>query len=252
MNAPWAIAIVAAWIGVAAAQAPKAAPEPAKERDSPPPAAAAGEKAQASPAAPAVAYKPPARGAPKRRVGGASRGTGDKAPHVGVLAPDHVGLTQEAQPDLYWFISRPSPVRIELTLIDGKAVAPVKEVVLSGAGREGIHRFSLREHGVRLETGTDYEWSVAVVPDPNGRSADILAGGAIRRVAPEAALASRLRGLAGTRRAAVLAEAGLWYDALATLGEEIASSSGERAARAARADLLEQVGLAEIAAWERR
>ena len=198
-------------------------------------------------------YKPPLRGAPAGRIGGGTRGTTERESFsLLVLAPDHVGYTLEEQPDLYWFISRPSAVRIELTLIDGRSPAPTKEVVLKGAQSAGIQRFSLREHGVRLAEGTDYEWSVAVVPDTESRSADILSGGALRRVAPEAALAARLPALSGTARAAALAEAGIWYDALAVLGRLADASPQDAAARRARADLLDQVGLKEAAAFERR
>ncbi|MCW5591995.1 MAG: DUF928 domain-containing protein [Burkholderiales bacterium] len=250
MKGPWTLAIAIAWSGFALAQAPKDAPVPPK-------AAAPAASAQVAPAAApqaaqAVAYKPPSRGAPQRRVGGASRGAADKAPVVSVLAPDHVGYSLEEQPDLYWFISRPSAVRIELTLIDGRSPAPTKEVVLEGARSAGIQRFSLREHGVRLAEGTDYEWSVAVVPDTESRSADILSGGALRRVASDPALAARLKALSGTARAAALAEAGIWYDALATLGREADANPQDGAVRRVRADLLDQVGLKEAAAFERR
>jgi hypothetical protein len=247
MKGPWVIAVLLAWGGIALAQAPKDAQSPPKEG-----ASSAAMKPEAAPKAePAVAYKPPARGAPKRRVGGASRGAGGSAPSVAVLAPDHVGLTLEEQPDLYWFISKPSAVRIELTLIQGTTPAPVKEVALKGVQSAGIQRFSLREHGVRLAEGTDYEWSVAVVPDAEGRSADILSSGAIRRVAPEAALAAKLRGMTGMARAKALADAGIWYDALGALGAD-SGAKADPAVRKARADLLEQVGLVEAAAFERR
>jgi hypothetical protein len=242
MRTSWAIAVFLAWGGIALAQAPKDAPAPPRE----------GASTAPSKAAPAVAYKPPARGAPQRRVGGASRGAAATAPEVAVLAPDHVGLTLEEQPDLYWFISKPSTVRIELTLIHGDSPAPTKEVTLKGAESAGIQRFPLREHGVRLAEGTDYEWSVAVVPDTEGRSADIVSGGALRRVAPGPALAAKLRGLAGTARAAALAEAGIWYDALAAQGRQLDANPSDREARRARAELLEQVGLKDVAAFERR
>jgi hypothetical protein len=243
MKGPWALALFLALGGVALAQAPKEAPATP---------GGAGTAPATQKAAPAVAYKPPARGAPQRRVGGASRGATATAPGVSVLAPDHLGYTLEEQPDLYWFISRPSPVRIELTLIDGKSPSPAKEVVLKGAESAGIHRFSLRDHGVRLAPDTDYEWSVAIVPDAGNRSADVLSGGALRRVAPDAALAAKLQGLAGTARAAALADAGIWYDALATLGRQLEAQPLDLAARSARADLLDQVGLKEAAAFERR
>ena len=59
-------------------------------------------------------YVPPQRGAPSRRVGGSSRGAGDNLPSVMVLVPDHVGLTTSDTPALYWYLSKPTAVRIGL------------------------------------------------------------------------------------------------------------------------------------------
>src|SRR5688572_21778645 len=50
-------------------------------------------------------YNPPPRGAPGGRVGGGTRGPGQRDVFVlSVLAPDHSGLTSSEQPSLYWFI----------------------------------------------------------------------------------------------------------------------------------------------------
>jgi hypothetical protein len=92
---------------------------------------------------------------------------------------------------------------------------------------------------------------VAVVPDEAARSADVFSAGAIRRVAPESALSEKLKGLSGIARASALAEAGIWYDALGVLGLALETSPDPQV-RAARADLLQQVGLAEAAEFERR
>jgi hypothetical protein len=243
MKRSWTLALLLAWAGVAVAQAPTA------PHESPPPPT---QKTDAAPKSePPVIYKPPPRGAPSRRVGGGTRGEGGTATTVAVLAPEDLGLTLEEQPDLFWFISQPSRVRVEVALIQGMSPAPVKEVSLEGVQSAGVQRFALREHGVRLAEGTDYEWSVAVVPDEGARSADISSTGVIRRVAPEAALSQKLGGLSGTARASALAEAGIWYDAFGALSRALETSADPRI-RAARADLLQQVGLAEAAAFERR
>ena len=251
MKARWALAMLLASGAVAFADAPKDtrkdAPTPPREG-----AASTAQKPAAPPRAePVVVYKPPSRGAPARRVGGATRGAGGGVPRVAVLAPEGLGLTLEEQPDLYWFISQPSMVRIELVLIQDTSPAPVTEVELAGVQSAGIQRFSLREHGVKLAEDTDYEWSVAIVPDDEARSADVFSSGAIRRVAPDAPLSTRLGGLTGMERVRALAEAGIWYDALGALGRDL-DARADPAARRARADLLEQVGLAEAAEYERR
>src|SRR6266851_3014833 len=56
-------------------------------------------------------YKPPPRGAPGGRVGGASRGTVKATmplPTIELIAPDgHAGLTTVATPALYFYVSQP-------------------------------------------------------------------------------------------------------------------------------------------------
>lgn len=239
---PW-LAIAALSSAIAFAQAPTQ-PQPQKPRETPAPAAA--PAAQAAPAAPV--YKPPAHGAPQRRVGGASRSGGENVPYITVIAPDHVALTLSEQPELYWFISGPSRVRIELALVEEADSATIKEVALDGVATAGMHRFSLAEHGVRLARDVDYQWSVALVPDPDARSGDVVSAAAVRRVAPDPALAARLS-VSPAARATALAEAGIWYDAVA-----LSCGPGEltAASREHCAALLEQVGLEEAARFERR
>jgi hypothetical protein len=52
-------------------------------------------------------------------------------------------------------------------------------------------------------------------------------------------------------RAAALAEEGIWYDAMAELSQRGESAFDEKGLREMRAAFLEQVGLMEVAAYER-
>lgn len=197
-----------------------------------------------------VEYKPPMRGAPARRVGGSSRGLA-KLPAVAVLAPDHLGLTISEQPSLYWFVSRATAVRIEITLIDAQGLKPLVETSVVKV-EPGIHRFSLADFNVRLRPGEEYQWSVSLVPDESQRSTDVVSQGAVKLVAPPPELEPRLAGLAGEARAKALASAGIWYDALAALSEGISGAPADRGLRVKRAALLDQVGLKDAAAFERQ
>lgn len=194
-------------------------------------------------------YKPPVRGAPARRVGGSSRGA-ESLPFVAVIAPDHVGYTVSEQPALYWFISKASPVRVEITLIDSSGVKPVVEASVARA-EPGVHRFSLADQNVRLKPGEEYQWSVSLVADDGQRSNDVVSQGALKLVAAPPQLASRLAGLPRESQAGAYAAEGIWYDAVAAISESIEQRPADRALRAARAALLEQVGLKDAAAFER-
>ena len=53
-------------------------------------------------------YQPHTGRSPKARIEGGSRGRDTHDPHVIPLVPDHVGLTTNHQPVLYWYLSKPT------------------------------------------------------------------------------------------------------------------------------------------------
>ena len=62
---------------------------------------------------------------------------------------------------------------------------------------------------------------------------------------------AKLKEAPAEQRAALYAGAGLWYDAVDELSRQISAQPQNRALRESRASLLEQVGLAEVAASDR-
>jgi hypothetical protein len=193
------------------------------------------------PAAGERLYRPPPARLEPRRVGGPTRSLVPGVPAVTVLAPDHLGLTRSAQPILYWFIAEPTTARIELSLIEPGVEAPLLETVLP-PGSAGIRAIDLRALDVRLAPGIEYEWSVAVVTDPAQRSRDVVSGGAIMRVDAAAGEAAD---------ASIVSEHGFWYDLLMALDHRVREQPADTAARSERAALLDEVGLGEVAAFER-
>ncbi len=197
----------------------------------------------------AAVYKPPMRGAPSRRVGGATRGSGNMDMVLHVLAPDQTGLTSQAQPTLYWYASKPTNTLIELTLISDDAELPVlsKNFQLTPGGVQAIN---LASYGVTLAPDTEYEWFVSVVSDTNQRSKDMTSGGTIRRVAPDPAVQAKVAAASERAVPGIYAEAGFWYDALGALSRLIDRNPGDAELRAMRAGLLEQIGLSAAAAYD--
>lgn len=188
-------------------------------------------------------YKPPLRGAPAGRIGGGTRGSGREVFVLTVLAPDHNALTVSEQPSLFWFISSATALPIEVTLMDPRATQPVLESRLTAPVEPGVHRIRLADHGVRLEPGVSYRWYVTIVPDSNRRSRDILAGGAIERIATTDELRTKLAQARKEETTSLYAEAGVWYDALAAISDQIDNAPNDAALRKQRATLLSQVGL---------
>jgi hypothetical protein len=195
----------------------------------------------------APVYKPPLRGAPGGRVGGGTRGAPGRDIFVlSVLAPDHTGLTMREQPSLFWFISNDTSLPVELAVVDPNATDPVLETRIASPVKRGVHRVRLADYGVRLVPGVAYQWAVTVIPDAARRSRDILASGTIERVEP-GDLAPKLAAASNEERAAVYAEAGIWYDALEAVSDLIERAPGDATPRSYRAALLTQAGLPQIA-----
>lgn len=192
-------------------------------------------------------YIPPKRGAPAGRVGGGTRGGSQGNAFVlSVLAPDHSGFTTNEQPSLYWYISNSTTLPIELTLMDPEGVQPILETRLPPPIKAGIQRVRLADYNIHLAPGAAYRWFVAVVPDADRRSKDILAGGAIERVEMTEDLKTKLAQSKADESPSIYAQAGIWYDALRSISDLIEASPQNQELHKQRTALLTQVGLPSV------
>ena len=212
-------------------------------------AADAKPKADVKPAS-GVKFRPPTTGAPSVRVTGGSRGSGDSTITLDVLAPDDIGVTTREQPSLFWFQSKPADAKFELTLLQESKVNPLVQVTVERSTKAGIQRMKLSDHGVKLTPGVEYQWVVALVSDPDNRSSDLVASGVIKRVEPTADLKEKIAAATPASLPSVYAEAGIWYDALSVLTDQIEANPENKTLRETRADLLRQVGLKAAAGAE--
>ena len=171
----------------------------------------------------AVVFKPPQMGAPATRVGGGSRGSSEHDARLQVLAPEQTSLTSQASPTLYWFISKPSPAKVEITLTQGEA-EPLLEKTINGIQKPGIQEINLQSLGIKLQPDHEYTLTVALVNNPEQRSGDIVSSATLKYQIPAKPFAN----------ATEMAEAGYWYD---TLDKLITSKSPQLAS------LLQQVGI---------
>ena len=194
-------------------------------------------------------FVPPNRGTPVARVGGASRSI-QRLPGIEALVPLQSGLTLEAQPVLYWYLSESTELPVNFTLIDLDEEVPLVDLTMQGPFDQGVQRVRLAEHAAQLEEGRLYQWFVALIPDPEDRSSDQLAGGGIERVDSKRWLRDRLGAAPAEEVPAILAGAGVWYDALNEISERMDASPDDPAPRAQRAALFEQVGLQVVVRTE--
>ncbi len=197
-------------------------------------------------------YQPPLRGTTAGgRIGGGTRGTGEQTITMSVLAPEHAGLTVRAQPRLYWYLSDTVNVAAELTVVDRRSADPLLDLTITPPIEAGIHALDLERQGIRLALDVRYEWFVALVVDAEQRSQDIVAGGEIEFVAPEADLARKVADAGKDGGASVYAGAGIWYDAIDSVSMLVEGDPADSVHREHRAALLDQVGLEHVATYDR-
>ncbi len=213
-----------------------AAKEPAKAADSPAPAE---HNEEAAAKARVPVYVPASRGATRRRSGAATRGSDTELPQLELIAPAHTGLTTQPDPTLYWYLSQPSSVPVQLTVVAPNLAEPLLSLRLPAPVSAGLHTLALAEHGVSLGADVNYTWYAALVPDESQRSQDRVAAAGLRVATAQAPRVRTIHSLAA---------AGLWYDTFAELQRQLGSAgpNEQKQLQAARAALLEQIGLADL------
>jgi len=185
--------------------------------------------------------KLPVAGAPKTRIGGGVRGNDVELlamPKLDVLTPEQTGYTTQASPSLYYYVSEDTQLEFEFTL--NRNEQTLFETRVTTYLEKGINQVSLKELGLKLDEGVEYEWNVAVIPDPTQGSLDVTSTGTIKRVKAQKKMANYEE----------YAENGIWYDMLEDLNGKIDGKPADNKLRKERVDLLKQVGLTEVSQFE--
>ena len=195
-------------------------------------------------------YNAPQQIAPRARIGGTLRGSGETDPAVAALVPDHVGFTVKQHPALNWFLSTHTSLPIRFTLIDERSIRALVEQSITAPNQAGVHAVKLQDIDFALQANVQYRWYISVIKDADSPSRDIVTGGIIERCEFSECLV--LGAMTTCTREAVMmsAEKGFWYDAMACLCELIESDPTDTGLRKQRAALLKQVGLHEVAEWD--
>jgi hypothetical protein len=166
--------------------------------------------------------------ASKNRTAGASRGTscGHNAQSAQALLPStQIGLTVAASPTLFVNLPQPSTQLAEFALTesrDGKLGKEVYRTIIELPDQPGVVSMKLPKEKATsspLEIGKIYHWEFSLICDPSDRARDIVIEGEIQRVELSQNLANQLETAAPNDRPAVFAQAGLWYDTVASLAQ---------------------------------
>lgn len=179
-------------------------------------------------------FRPPKRGTPDNRQGGATRGPCFKeGPELTALVPIFGGETTAESPTVFWIMPNmsadsavaPAPA-MEFTLKDanGKTVYsaehPLTKSTSGVVGTPGIMSLPVAK-SYPLEVGEEYKWQLRVTCDveSSDRSEDKFVEGTIKRVASDPNLVTLLQQATPEERVVLYARAKLWYEMLEELVE---------------------------------
>ncbi len=96
-------------------------------------------------------------------------------------------------------------------MVDPKAIDPLFDVVVDAPQEAGLISVDLSQHGVRLEPGVDYQWSVEIEIEPERPERNPMSFGEIAFV--PSAVSKKLDAAGPADRGHLYASAGYWYDA---------------------------------------
>ncbi len=197
-----------------------------------------------------VRYVPPSRrGAPARTQGGGSRGCALESTPVTILAPaDHVGLTTQARPKLFWYSANDSMLPMQISLVEPGVSEPIWMTEVQ-TGAAGFNQVQLPDTVPELVVGRRYRWTVTRLCNIRRPSNNIYARGWIERVNPDA-ISQAVTGLTSSDRVNAYAEGGLWYDAVMQAVAQAQDRNAE--SQSVLMTLLEQGGLTRVVEQEQK
>jgi hypothetical protein len=199
-----------------------------------------------------IIYKPPKRGAPGGREGAGTRGLRESISLAALAPQNHTGLTVQAQPVLYWYLSQETRQPVEVVLTDQQSIKPLLTIRLDPPLQAGMQRVHLADHNIHLVPGVLYKWAVSLVRDAAQRSYDVTTAGTIEHIEPPSELRRQLAQASTMTAARLYATEGLWYDTIAALSELIDARPQDTRLRQQRATVLAQEGLTEAASYDRQ
>ncbi|MBD2458158.1 DUF928 domain-containing protein [Nostoc sp. FACHB-87] len=196
------------------------------------------------------AFKPPKRGDPPASAGGSTRGSSclkNKKQIVPLLPANKLGLTLAERPTLFWFVPESSVKTAKFVLLTDKDENSVYETTLTLPNKSGIISFTLPKTAPELAVGKTYHWYLTVMCNSQDASTNPWVDGWVERTEAEASLSAALAKAQPRKLPSIYAEAGIWYEALATSAQLRRSEPKNVRARVDWWTLLKSVNLNALA-----
>lgn len=156
-------------------------------------------------------------------------------------APDHVGLTLQQSPVLYYFVSKATTLATRFTLRNAQTSDVVADVPLSSPTTAGFWPIRFKDHGIVLDPGVDYRWFVRV-QNSDSSAEDLVVGGSIE-CCPEELIYLEVPRVCNSETVHEYAMNGIWYDTFACVSELIEAEPNNEKLRRLRERLVRDTGL---------
>ncbi len=192
-------------------------------------------------------FSPPLRGAPASRVGGGARTMQTRANALIQLAPKANAFTTQTQPTLYWYMGRPATGKLTFTLENVSKRITMYQYTFDDSFERGIYGINLAAIPVNLSLEDQYEWSLRL--HTGGTTEDLVVSAPIQRIKSSLSLQQALSNKLDATDA--YSQEGVWYDALATISNQIDTNPADIALRSKRVDLLNQHNFAPVVAYDK-
>ena len=193
-------------------------------------------------------------GLPTHRRDGGSRGgnnscVGDSNSNLVALIPEEsVGINSSASPKLFFYVPKVKQQKtLEFVLRDEQDKLMYEAFLTTeGAGIMSVDIPANLQANSRGED-TNYHWYLSMICNSQQRSRDIVVEGWMRQSTIDVATKQELDNADPVVQAQMYHEEGFWFDALSVLANDAQSETEEPMVRAKWSELLESVGLKELA-----
>ncbi len=188
----------------------------------------------------------------QRTEGSGTRGGCEQAKDVylQLLVPkDHVALTTTEHPAFLFYLSKLPTLPVHFTLIEvGKPEPILKKQVK--VDQPGVVQLVLPTNVPKLRKNKQYQWTVSLICNQKHPAENIYAQAKFERVPIAPKLQQKIKVSEQSQKAEIYAQAGIWYDAVATLYQAHIARPNSKALALDFWELLNQADLSKVVAQE--
>ncbi len=194
-------------------------------------------------------------GLPTHRRDGGSRGNrnnciaASNSHNLLALIPEKtVGINGSDSPKLFFYVPKINRAKTLEFVLRNQEDELMYEAFLTTEG-EGIVSVEIPAdvYSNSIEENKNYRWYLSLICNFQQRSRDIVVEGWMRQEAIDVAIEQELDGADVVEQAELYHEQGFWYDALSVLADNYQSNAERPAIQAKWSELLDSVGLKEVA-----